>query len=548
MAITLLSAVTTTTTGVASQLAASPSESFVVSVSATGAFTSTVILQQSSDNITWTNLKTWLVSANSFFTDTFSIDVPTSYYIRGSITSISGTGTSVNLNCSQVALDSPVVSYSTTTLTDGTIVSAAFNTPNNVPITANIVPRTGAQLSMQQLVDGSGELASSVDTPSIVQLYSASGGVKYTPAENVITVNVGVSGGRELYGPSLSNVYGGAGIGSSITVNDLNWDVIVLTGSPDAAAGVVLSLPAGQYMGQRKRVIQDHGFTKVNASLPPTLIGTSYGYISQNSTFFGAGGITLEWITYATQDGATVINQWVISESQTESIAGDSYYGAGVTATANYAIGNSVILGPSANTGEMSATGVITKSSGVTNINGSTNRGADNSVNISANTTYPLNNLNAVHTSAGLSANAFMSTRCVFGTSTSIAAATTRNLGVGLTQAGAIAKPAQFRLDKLYSTSDSGAGLVVATLSFQQYIPATTTFVRWTREAIFTLTAGVWAMQTAASGNTIGTDLGTPLTYSIVFDAVNRGFSVSATTGATNPSYLRVVVDAIRWM
>ena len=103
MATSLLSNVSTQTTGTGYLLSSSPTESFVVNTSALGYYTATVVIEQSSNNSTYTTVKTFNISANNFNQDSFSIDIATGYYVRASVTSISGKSPLVSVTMYQGA-------------------------------------------------------------------------------------------------------------------------------------------------------------------------------------------------------------------------------------------------------------------------------------------------------------------------------------------------------------------------------------------------------------------------------------------------------------
>ena len=114
MSTSLLSAVTSTTVGTAAgPLASSPSEGFLLSISANGPFIVTVVLETSPDNVTWTQTYIQTVSAVNLYTNTINQDVPTGYYVRGRAYGYSGNSTSVSLSFNQASYPTPIATYAT---------------------------------------------------------------------------------------------------------------------------------------------------------------------------------------------------------------------------------------------------------------------------------------------------------------------------------------------------------------------------------------------------------------------------------------------------
>lgn len=98
--ITLLSGVTTTSTGVTKDLAgydaATAERNFMATVVGTGAVSATVIVEVSNTGTYWITLGTITLSGTTSATDGFVGD-DTWQFVRGRVSAISGTGAAVTL-------------------------------------------------------------------------------------------------------------------------------------------------------------------------------------------------------------------------------------------------------------------------------------------------------------------------------------------------------------------------------------------------------------------------------------------------------------------
>src|SRR5574341_2342191 len=94
---TLLSGVTTISTGAAGGPALAGKKTFQAVVAGTGAVSATVKVQGSNDGDNWVDIATITLAGTTSAKDGFAADAPWAYY-RGDVTAISGTGAAVTLN------------------------------------------------------------------------------------------------------------------------------------------------------------------------------------------------------------------------------------------------------------------------------------------------------------------------------------------------------------------------------------------------------------------------------------------------------------------